>query len=305
MSFLHKAVVAMTASFLLPIFVPGFFGWLNGLIAVPMALLLFWQKEHDNKWLVYAILVSAVVSYSYDQLELFLFELAFLPLAYTIFYCHKRGIDIIKTCSYSFVVLIITWSLFWFMVFPGSESNPHSQLTELTNQVVKQTYEVYQTNKEIPADVKANLDKVLKTMEEVLPKLIPSFLVCIAIITVWMNLLVYNTIVRRLEREEHVPWPPYKHWAIPDKLIWLPLIGIGLTFLSDNLLYLGLNLIIISALIYFLQGLAVVIYLFDRWNVPLFLRVLFYLLLIFQSYGVIFISLLGFMDVWFEFRKKS
>ena len=58
-------------------------------------------------------------------------------------------------------------------------------------------------------------------------------------------------------------------------------------------------------LLYFFQGLAIFIYMLDKWNVPVYLRILMYGILILQSYGLILLTLVGITDVWFNFRLKN
>jgi uncharacterized protein YybS (DUF2232 family) len=64
-------------------------------------------------------------------------------------------------------------------------------------------------------------------------------------------------------------------------------------------------MLLLSGLLYFFQGLAVCIALLERWNVPVFIRVVLYSFLIIQSYGVIILTFLGIGDVWFNFRQKT
>ena len=58
-------------------------------------------------------------------------------------------------------------------------------------------------------------------------------------------------------------------------------------------------------LLYFFQGLAIFIYMLEKWNVPVYLRILMYGILILQSYGLILLTLVGITDVWFNFRLKN
>ena len=74
---------------------------------------------------------------------------------------------------------------------------------------------------------------------------------------------------------------------------------------EDGIRSAGLSLIIISALLYFFQGLAVFVHYVDKWKVPVYLKIAIYGILILQSYGLLLLSILGLADVWLDFRKKT
>ena len=57
--------------------------------------------------------------------------------------------------------------------------------------------------------------------------------------------------------------------------------------------------------VYFFQGLAVLLSLFNRWRVPTFARFLLYGMLVIQSYSLLVVAVLGMSDVWINLRRKS
>ena len=99
-------------------------------------------------------------------------------------------------------------------------------------------------------------------------------------------------------------WPPYSDWRLPDVAVWLVIASGTMLFLpvGDVRLY-GLNGLMVCAVLYFFQGLAVLGTLFNRWRVPPVVRILIYVLTIMQMYGLLFLSVLGLVDVWADFKK--
>jgi uncharacterized protein YybS (DUF2232 family) len=57
-------------------------------------------------------------------------------------------------------------------------------------------------------------------------------------------------------------------------------------------------------LLYFFQGLAVLIHMLDKWKVPLYLRLLILVILVLQSYSLLFLAVVGVADVWLDFRQR-
>lgn len=125
------------------------------------------------------------------------------------------------------------------------------------------------------------------------------------IFTVWVNLVIANVLAGR-QNNGSLPWGRYSSWKLPDQLIWLPIVAVSLLIVGHGpIQYGGGCLLLVSGLLYFFQGLAVVIALFERWNVPVLVRIILYFVLLIQSYSVVFLAVLGLSDVWFNMRQKS
>ncbi len=95
-------------------------------------------------------------------------------------------------------------------------------------------------------------------------------------------------------------------FRLPDWAIWTFIISLAATFLDvgNSLVTLvGSNVLAISMAAYFFQGLAVFTYFLDRLSIYGFWRLLAYFLVFFQMF--IFISGLGILDYWFDFRFRD
>jgi uncharacterized protein YybS (DUF2232 family) len=95
-------------------------------------------------------------------------------------------------------------------------------------------------------------------------------------------------------------------WELPEALVWV-FIGSGAAFLSGvpGLKPVGLNGLIILLGLYFLQGLSIAAFLFQRFQLPRFLATLAVIVLVFQPFFVLLVAGLGLFDVWFAFRRLS
>jgi uncharacterized protein YybS (DUF2232 family) len=118
-----------------------------------------------------------------------------------------------------------------------------------------------------------------------------------------MNMAAGNRFVARAKA---APWGPYEGWKLPDQLVWLPIVAIVTVLLGNGKLQnVGLWFVFVSGALYFFQGLAVMLALLNRWQVPPFARIFIYGFLIIQSYSLVVLALLGMCDVWFNLRHKS
>ncbi len=136
---------------------------------------------------------------------------------------------------------------------------------------------------------------------KVYPALIILCLGCIAAVTL--------AFLRRLSAR--LPSPPavglFREFKNPDQLIWVVIVaGFAMLVKYPGVTSAALNVLIVTLTLYFAQGLAVVIFYFNRLATPAFLRVLFYLFLVFQPYLAIAVTALGILDLWgnFRFPKK-
>jgi uncharacterized protein YybS (DUF2232 family) len=121
----------------------------------------------------------------------------------------------------------------------------------------------------------------------------------------WLNLLVARRYCRRMAVDLCVR-EDLKCWKAPEVLIWI-VIASGLMFLlpSDVSQVAALNLLIVLGSVYFLQGLAIAAFYFERWNMPFFLRSLIYAIMVLQQFASLATALLGLFDMWFDFRKTA
>ncbi len=87
----------------------------------------------------------------------------------------------------------------------------------------------------------------------------------------------------------------FREWKAPEPLVWgLIACGFGLFFPGVGPLgAVAMNLLLVIGAFYFVQGLAVIAFFFNKNNVPRFLRGLTYILIIFQQIFTLLVVGLG------------
>jgi uncharacterized protein YybS (DUF2232 family) len=148
--------------------------------------------------------------------------------------------------------------------------------------------------------VKERLPVIVETMLQVLPGLVFIGLS----LTVLVNLLL---LCRRFpdRRGEWLAVDNLREWNAPEPLVWaLIACGFSLFIPGPKLLHtLAINILLVIAACYFFQGLAIVAYFFDKSRVPYFLRMVTYVLIIFQQIFTLLVMGLGLFDLWGDFRR--
>lgn len=101
----------------------------------------------------------------------------------------------------------------------------------------------------------------------------------------------------------------FKEWRLPWYTIWILILGIGSTLLSEQIGFgalkaVGANLTFIGVLTFFLVGLSLIIYFYKKTQFSRFMKIIFVVFLILNlPVGFWFIALIGLMDTILNLRR--
>ncbi len=295
-----------SAFFFAPTLSPSFFGWLNGLLAVPVFYLLTVNGFKSGVTQLRIILVIAGIGALFvHRFEFFLFSLTLIPLACSLFKSAANQESAALSGGKGVAVLGLTWLVFWGVYGAVMGINPYKNLLEMLDLGFQQSLEFY-TSKEagMPPEMMYSLQEVTRGMRQAIPALLPGLLASALVITVWANMITCNSLVIRYYKGVF-PWGKYSTWKLPEQLVWVPITALTIIMTGiGDLQYTGGCMLLVSGLLYFFQGLAVFIALLERWNVPIYIKGILYFVLIIQSYGLLILALLGISDIWFNFRQR-
>lgn len=306
-SFSPGQLLVLSVLFFMPTLSPSLFGWLNGLLAVPVFYLLSvkgWQSGAMQLRL--SLLIAAAGALLVQRIELFLFSLTLIPLGYSLFQSVGRQESAAVSGGKGIVVLGLTWLVFWGVYGIATGANPYRYLLEGLDLGFQQILEFYGSKEAgLSPETVYSLQQATKAMQETVPKLLPGLLASAVVITVWMNMTLGNSLISRF-RNGVAPWGKYATWTLPEQLVWMPIAAIMVLLVGKGILQQVSGwIILISVLLYFFQGLAVFLTLLERWNIPVLVRIMLYFFLIIQSYSTLLLAFLGISDVWFNFRQKT
>jgi len=143
------------------------------------------------------------------------------------------------------------------------------------------------------------------TLAEVLSlvaRLTPALLLMNNTVVALLNYLLSRTLGS--ERRWAPPKVPLPCWEAPGWLVFI-LIGAGFLLLVPYqvLQLAALNVLLICLLLYFFQGVAIIAFGLQRFQVPHFLRWSIYLLLIVIKPAMLLVVIMGLVDLWLDFRR--
>ena len=304
-SFLTARPLSVAVFFFLPIAVPGLFGWLNGLLAVLIFLLL---QTAADEWragqqIRNGLLMAGLGSLLLGRFSMFFFTLTMLPLGYSLHRSVTQRKSPAEAGAAGVVVLALSWFLFWSSYGMISGMNPYIVLLAEMDTFMVQLIAAYRTSSELPVEILYNFEQIIEGIRELFPKILPGLLGGTILTTVCINLVVSGGLLRRLAPEKAF-WPPYSEWRLPDRVVWLLITVFALLLFGQGWVkHVGLSLVIVSGLLYCFQGAAVVIHTLNRWNLPRAFRFFAYVLLLFQGYGAMLLFFVGVADTWVDFRR--
>ncbi len=172
--------------------------------------------------------------------------------------------------------------------------------------LAQKSSEIMATVHQVLGDAQGGSSPVLpgvsqEDLEALVRRLLPGLVVANTGLVAWLNVILARQIALLLGWGK--PEPPLFFWAAPEWLIFVVL-GTGFLLLIpvSGLRSLSLNLLLVLALLYFCQGVAVVAAWFHRFSLPRFMRMIGYPLLFLNPFFFLIITL-GLLDLWLDFRR--
>ncbi len=297
-------VLFLSALLLLPGAIWALLGWVCGLI--PLITFIFISKfgwSYTNKKFIIAILTATCASLFLQNLEMTLFTVMLVPTGYAV--AHSAEINDEPWLAGLKAVLTLTVSLFVFfgLLLINSEISFFTALTESFNRAIEETLSHYQQNGSLSSDNFLILEQTFYQIKYIAPMVMPAILSSMIIMVSWVTIALGNTILIKLDCKQS--WSKYRYWNLPDKLIWgLILSGILALTPEETIRIIGINGLIIIGLLYCIQGLAILVFLVNKWQIPRMLRTAIYIIMVLQSFGTIVLLGIGIADVWLDFRRQ-
>jgi len=300
-----KHLLVVTGALLLPGLQSAVFGWLY--VVVPLLVFYYlcrFGRHVGGRYLLHGTLLALLAGLTLQVASQVMLILTLFPTGFMLARSVGQKDAPAMTGLKGFVVLSVSWLLFSGMYAITEGSHPYPMLLQSINQGIDDALKYYQENEQVPAESYYLLAQTFLQIKERLTQLMPAILACLALITVWLAMVLGNRLLDRHTGQR--PWPEYQYWQLPEKLVWLIVIAAILALMPvPTARTIGFNMLLVASLIYCFQGLAIFLFFLNKWKVPLFIRSLLYVIVIFQSLGTIFLSVIGLADVWFDLRHLS
>jgi len=287
---------------LLPTMQGALFGWLH--FIVPLTVFFYIYKwENGFTYIIAGLVIAMLVSLVIGSFEIMLFSAALVPAGYVLAQSAFQTDSPAASGFKATVILVICWILLLVGETLITGINPVVDFLASLDSNIEQTLAYYRQSGTMAPDTLAILEQSFLQMKAALPKVLVSIILSLALAIIWFTMLLGNRMV--LKFTGYRPWADLKTWQLPERLIWLLIIAAlaAILPLGSTIRLIGLNVLIVSSLVYFFQGFSVFVFFLHKWGVPLFLRFMLYGMMLFQSFGTIVLLIVGIGDVWLDLRR--
>ncbi len=296
-----KGSAATLALFLACITLP-LVGFLPG-IFTPLPGMFYTVKRGKGAGLAVVLIAAAVLAAIADPMVLFLYLAQGGLFSLAIPYFMGKGWGAGRAITFSVAAVIVAILVLAASVWLVRGIDPHAEMLKGINANISQSAAFYE-KLGYKGEELQTLQAAAKEAGLLIARLYPALVIVGLGIIAGLNLLVWDRMAGRLGRLPAVG--DFRKYRNPDHLIWVP-IAAGFTLLINNagVSAVAQNVLVLTLSLYFLQGLTIVINVFDRFRVGRFIRVIFYVLLAMQPYLAIAIALFGVFDLWGNFRTPK
>jgi len=277
--------------------------FLIALIPIPLTFVIL--RREKIQWLIGALLFAGTIALIVQpEADLFFYALViFGSVSILLAELFERGFSsekvIFISSGASIVLLFFFLGMYSLRASSGLDTALHHEISQSMAQVIG----LYEQGG-LEVDQVAQLKKSSQQIEDSLVNVFPAILAVVLIAAILLNYFLLRRWLQSLEFPVE-DRRPFWQWIVPDFWVWLFILS-GLMWYFFKMPVpsrIGLNFLIVASYLYLIQGLAIVIYFFQKGHIPAFFRYLglVFVLLIPGSY--IFLTLGGLFDNWIDFRK--
>lgn len=295
------AVVLALISF----FIPVLGSFTVAVIPLPIIVLIM---RHGVRWgiMATAVTVMLVGLFAGPLPAINIMALCGL-LGITLGYAYRRRFAAVKAIALGAVAGIGALLVSIGVSFAAVGMNPIQLETEFMNKTIEQALML-----ESEAGIsEAELHEMRTMLEEgvsMAVRMLPAAFVLAEVILAYINYLVAGMVLRRLGENQLPQLPPLSQWRMPGIVVYVFLLSLvgqywGVTRELEMLHTAALNLNLLSLFFGFLQGLALLFHLAQRYQISGFIRGLILLMILLTGMFQI-IGILGLVDIAINYRRR-
>ncbi|HYA42741.1 MAG TPA: DUF2232 domain-containing protein [Syntrophobacteraceae bacterium] len=299
--FLFQIVLTVGLFLSIPFIPPvGFF---PGVLTPAPTAIAFIRWGLPNAWLVpgCSALIGSIILYLFDISDYIPYLAALIGMGAVMGYGLRCRWSTEKVVGFSSLFAIGMSGLILILALAETKGEFFNLIgQEMRNAIsatVKQFWGTSPESQELESRLAEAVPLIVQTM--------PGMLISCALVTSWLNLLISRRYCR-MASIELCASEKLTLWKTPEFIVWFAIAG-GLMVLLpvSDIRMPGVNLLVVMGTIYFLQGLAIMAFYFERWKLPFFVKGFIYALLFLQQFASMATAALGLFDIWFDFRKLA
>ncbi|HOQ67656.1 MAG TPA: YybS family protein [Candidatus Atribacteria bacterium] len=218
------------------------------------------------------------------------FTLLGLAMGFTI----KRNYSFIEVIGTNTLVSILSKLSLIGLVFLMAGQNPLLESLSFLEESLEKMLSF------LPAEGGVNVETIINFIHMVLP----ATVVIASLLDTVLNFLLGSWIGKRIGIE-FPSFPPFREWQLPRSIFWAFVLGWLFVLLGGTTFWgkIGLNLQMITQILFLIQGASVVYYFLGKYIRSRVVVAVIVIFLALQPFISTLLSWLGVFDVWFDLRK--
>ncbi|MDR3088248.1 MAG: YybS family protein [Desulfobulbaceae bacterium] len=275
-----------------------------GVLLMPMALYLRSRYGlFTGKRVVFcAVILAAPLVFWLSSLATFLLSATFFAAGFVLVKSADCGDGPLLALGKAALTLAVLWAALLVAASLMVGENIYQALVVALQAMLHEAAS-YPLGDAASPEARAMVAETIRQARRLLPVVLPAMMLTPALVAPMAAILLCNVVesLRDLPRR----WIDFRLWRLPDVLVWLGIILVcAVSMLFDGWLYfVAVNALILLALAYAMQGLAVMKFFFDSRRLPVAAQLVLIFLVVSQSFGLLALAILGLIEVWADFRR--
>ena len=236
----------------------------------------------------------------YPQIVIFCLEFGLVGLILSEIYRRKYTLGF--TMLWGTCATLVIGAVFLSLIAFSQNMGPMEMILGFFQDNLRETIRAYEEAGLEPEKV-AHLQEFGKILTNILSKIYPALSIVGSALVVYIALVISKPLFRL----GNLPYPdfiPMDQWQSPELMVWgVIAAGFALFLPIGGIRFLAINGLIVMAVIYVFHGLAIMLFFFNKYRVPHWVRFGTYLLIIFQQIFWIVLAMAGLFDQWIDLRK--
>lgn len=265
--------------------------------------------RHGIRWGVMALVVSAVlISMLVHPLQALSMVVAFGLVGLVIGYSYRSGFGALKSLLLGISASVISKIAVIALGAVIMNVNPLNLQMDMMGEAFSTSAEIYRSAGMSEAEI-ATIGENFKAGMETVKLLLPVAIVFAGMLDAFLNFILSGRVLRRLGQADIAKIMPFTEWRMPWFVVYLyafSLIGMywGSTRELTLLFQISMNVNMFSNVLGFVQGLGLVQYATDRYNLSKFVRAIILVLILTNGMFLQIVGLTGLFDIIFDYRRR-
>jgi uncharacterized protein YybS (DUF2232 family) len=274
-------------------------------LLIPLPFLYYLSKlglSQGGKTGLISLLIIGLIARLAGYPQLILFCIALGVIGLIISEIFKREFTFGLTILWGTVLVLFIGAVFLFFIGLSKGTSAVELIVDYLQGNVNRSISLYE-EMGLDQETTIQLRQFGTVLNTIIARIYPALLVIGAGVIIWINVVVSKPLFR-LGRVKYPDFGRTDMWHAPEFMVWgVIAAGFSLFFSITGIKFIALNTLIVLLVIYVFHGLSIIMFFFNRHNIPLWARFGVYLLIMVQPIFLVVPVLAGLFDQWIDFRK--